>query len=87
MDVTSLVVGLLLSFVLIGAGAGWLAGRLMPGSGLLGNVTLGISGAFAGGFLFGLAPLSVEDGLIGCPITAAIGATVFLFIGGLCRKA
>ena len=89
MDVTSLVVGLLMSFVLIGAVAGWLGGRLMRGGGfgLPGNVALGVTGAFAGGFLFGLAPLSVEDGLIGCPIAAAIGAAVVIFIGGLIRKA
>lgn len=58
MDVTSLVVGLLISFLLIGTIAGWLAGLLMHGGGfgLLGNIGVGIVGAFVGGFLFGLAP-------------------------------
>lgn len=89
MDVTSLVVGLLMSLVLIGAVAGWLGGRLMRGGsfGLPGNVALGVTGAFAGGFLFGLAPLNVEDGLIGAPFAAAAGAAVFIYIGGLIRKA
>ena len=89
LDVTSLVVGLLMSFVLIGAVAGWLAGRLMHGGGfgLPGDVALGVTGAFAGGFLFGLAPLNVEDGLIGAPFAAAVGAAVFIFIGSLTRKA
>lgn len=82
MDVTSLVVGLLLAFLLIGTLAGVLAGRLMPdgGPGLPGRIAIGISGAFIGGFLFGLVPADVEVGLIGAPITAAIGATLLLFV-------
>jgi uncharacterized membrane protein YeaQ/YmgE (transglycosylase-associated protein family) len=64
-----------------------LGGLLLRGGyGLLGNVAFGIAGAFGGGFLFGLAPLSVEDGLIGAPIAAAIGAAIFIFIGGLIKK-
>ena len=44
MDVTSLVVGLLISFLLVGIIAGWLAGLLMYGGGfgLLGNIGVGI---------------------------------------------
>lgn len=89
MDVTSLVVGLLTSFLLIGIIAGGLAGRLMRGGGFgrLGNIGVGIVGAFGGGFLFGLAPFSVEVGLIGCPIAAAVGAVVLLFLISLIKKA
>lgn len=89
MDVTSLVVGLLISFLLIGTIAGGLAGRLMRGGGfgLPGNVGVGILGAFGGGFLFGLAPFSVEVGLIGCPLAAAVGAVVLLLLVGLIKKA
>ncbi len=88
MDVTSLVVFLLTSFLLIGAVAGWLAGRLTDGGGfgLLGNMAVGIIGAFVGGFLFGLAPVSVEVGLIGAPLTAVVGAAAFLFVVGLFKK-
>lgn len=89
MDVTSLVVGLLISFLLIGTIAGGLAGRLMRGGGfgLPGNAGVGILGAFGGGFLFGLAPFSVEVGLIGCPLAAAVGAVVLLLLVGLIKKA
>jgi uncharacterized membrane protein YeaQ/YmgE (transglycosylase-associated protein family) len=85
LDVTSLVVGLLLSFLVIGALAGVLAGRLLRGGGLglLSNVAVGIAGAFAGGFLFGLAPLNVEAGLVGAPIAAAVGAGLALYAVGL----
>ena len=47
---------------------------------MLGNIGVSIVGAFVGGFLFGLAPFSVEVGLIGCPIAAVVGAVVLLFL-------
>ena len=44
-------------FLIIGAIAGWLAGTIMKGRGfgLLGNMVVGIVGAFIGGFLFSAA--------------------------------
>jgi uncharacterized membrane protein YeaQ/YmgE (transglycosylase-associated protein family) len=84
MDVTSLVVGLLLSFLTIGALAGALASRSGRGAGLglPGQIAVGIVGAFIGGFLFGLAPLPVEAGLVGAPIMAAIVAALALYLVG-----
>ncbi len=78
----------LIAFLLIGAVAGWLAGLLMRGGGfgLLGNIVVGIVGAFVGGFLFGLAGLSAGSGLVGSLITAVVGAAVLLFIVGLFKK-
>lgn len=89
MNVTSLVVGLLTSFLLIGAIVGGLAGPLMRGGGFgrLGIVGVGIVGAFGGGFLFSLAPFSVEVGLIGCPLAAIVGAVLLLWLVGRIRKA
>jgi uncharacterized membrane protein YeaQ/YmgE (transglycosylase-associated protein family) len=79
----------LIAFLLIGAVAGWLAGLLMRGGGfgLLGNIVVGIIGAFVGGFLFGLVGLSAGSGLVGSLITAVVGAAVLLFIVGLFKKA
>lgn len=79
----------MLSFLLIGAIAGWLAGRLIRGGGLgpFANIAVGIASAFAGGFLFGLAPLNVKDGLIGAPIAAAVGAALVLLVVGRIKKA
>jgi uncharacterized membrane protein YeaQ/YmgE (transglycosylase-associated protein family) len=79
----------LIAFLLIGAVAGWLAGLLMRGGGfgLLGNIVVGIVGAFIGGFLFGLVGLSAGSGLIGSLITAVVGAAVLLFVVGLIKKA
>ena len=69
MSVTSLV-----SFLLVGLIAGWLAGQIMKGSGfgLLGNMVIGIVGAFVGGFVFQLIGLT-SDGLLGFIITATVG--------------
>ncbi len=68
--------GALIVFLLIGAVAGWLAGLVMKGGGfgLLGNMVIGIIGAFVGGFLFGLLGITA-GGLIGSIITATIGAS------------
>jgi uncharacterized membrane protein YeaQ/YmgE (transglycosylase-associated protein family) len=83
LDPTSLI-----GFLIIGAVAGWLAGLLMRGGGfgLLGNIVVGIIGAFVGGFLFGMAGISAGSGLVGSLVTAVIGAAVLLFIVGLIKK-
>jgi uncharacterized membrane protein YeaQ/YmgE (transglycosylase-associated protein family) len=79
----------LIGFLLIGAVAGWLAGLLMRGGGfgLLGNIVVGIIGAFVGGFLFGMVGISAGGGMIGSLVTAVIGAAVLLFVVGLFKKA
>jgi len=71
----------LLYFLLIGLAAGWLAGKIMKGHsfGLLGNLVVGVIGAFLGGFLFQLLGL-LTIGLIGNLISATVGAIVLLFI-------
>jgi uncharacterized membrane protein YeaQ/YmgE (transglycosylase-associated protein family) len=75
MDLTSILV-----FLAIGAVAGWLAGTIMKGggSGLLGNMLVGVVGAVVGGVLFGLLGISTS-GLIGSVITATVGAIALLF--------
>jgi uncharacterized membrane protein YeaQ/YmgE (transglycosylase-associated protein family) len=63
-----------LGFVVIGAVAGWLAGRFMRGDGfgLAGNMVAGIAGSFAGGM--------IGNGLLGRLLAAFIGAVVVLFV-------
>jgi uncharacterized membrane protein YeaQ/YmgE (transglycosylase-associated protein family) len=56
------------------------------GYGLLGDIVIGIIGAFIGGFLFGLLGISV-GGLIGQIITATAGAVVLIFVLRLVKKA
>ena len=43
-------------FLLVGLVAGWLAGQIMKGKrfGLVGNLVVGVIGAFIGGYVLGL---------------------------------
>lgn len=87
MNVAPLVWGLLTAFGLIGLIAGTLATRWPPAGrrGWRINLVIGLAGAYAGGLLFGLAPLDMEDGLIGGPLAAAVGAGAALFVMAACR--
>ncbi len=69
----------LLSFILIGLAAGWLAGQIMKsqGSGWVGDMIIGVIGALLGGFLFGLIGLKAT-GLLGSLVTATVGAVVLI---------
>ena len=70
----------LISSLLIGAAAGWLAGKLMRGRGFgaLKNILVGIVGAVVGGMLFRLAGF-YQTGLIAELVTATVGAVVVLY--------
>jgi len=83
MDLGGLVI-----FLVIGAVAGWLAGKLMKGSGfgLIGNIVVGIAGALIGGFVFSLLGISA-GGFIGSIVMATVGAVLLLYIVKLMKKA
>jgi len=78
----------LIIFLLIGAVAGWLAGQILRGYGfgLIGNIVVGIVGAFIAGWLFPRLGIALPFGTIGEILSAAIGAVILLVIIGLCRK-
>lgn len=78
----------LIYFLLIGLAAGWLGGQIMRGGGLglVGNLIVGVVGAFIGGFVFGLLGISVGGGLLGPLITATAGAVILLFLIGILKK-
>ena len=75
----------ILSWIIVGLIAGWLAGELMRGSGfgLLGNIIVGIVGALLGGFL-ATALFNVADPLSGINLTslvvAFLGSVILLAI-------
>ncbi len=71
----------LLSFLLIGLIAGWLAGKITKGRGfgVLGNLAVGIVGAFLGGFLFNILGLAAF-GFVGSLVTATVGALFLLYL-------
>ena len=78
----------LLYALLIGAIAGWLAGKLMKGGGfgLIFNIVIGIIGGVVGNWLFAKLNISLSSGIIGDILTGAIGASVILFVAGLFKK-
>jgi uncharacterized membrane protein YeaQ/YmgE (transglycosylase-associated protein family) len=84
MDPTALLI-----WLLIGAVAGWLAGLVMGGTGfgLVGDIVIGIIGAFIAGWLFPYLGLRLGGGIIGEIIAAAIGAIILLFVLRLVRRA
>jgi uncharacterized membrane protein YeaQ/YmgE (transglycosylase-associated protein family) len=71
----------LIVFILIGALAGFLAGKVMTGHGLgvIWDIVVGILGAFLGGWLAGLAGIGVTN-LVVEIIVAFIGACILLFL-------
>ena len=80
----------LIWFLLIGLIAGWLAGLVMKGggSGILGNMVVGVIGALLGGWLFSVLKLPVPGGpLIGSILVAFVGAIVFIAILRAVRRA
>ncbi len=74
-------------WIIIGAIAGWLAGKIMRGGGfgLLVNIIVGIVGAIIGGRVFGLLGITT-GGVIGTLITALVGAILLLWIISLFRR-
>ena len=74
-------------FIVIGAIAGWIAGKIMEGRGFgfLGNIIVGIIGGIIGGWVFGFLGISA-GGIIGSLVTAVAGAIILLFIVGLIKK-
>ena len=78
----------LIIFLLIGAVAGWLAGQIVRGYGfgLIGNIVVGIVGAFIAGWLFPRLGVGLPFGTIGQILSAAIGSVILLVIIGLFRK-
>jgi len=75
-------------WIIIGAIAGWLAGKLMRGGGFgfLINLLVGIAGALIGGWVFGMLGITT-GGIIGSLVTALVGAILLLWIISLFKRA
>jgi uncharacterized membrane protein YeaQ/YmgE (transglycosylase-associated protein family) len=79
----------LLWFLVVGLVAGWLAGVLVKGGGfgVIGDLVVGVIGAFLGGWLFSTLGASTGGGLLGSIVVALVGAVVLLFIVRLVKRA
>ena len=84
MDLQSLLI-----WVIVGGVAGWLAGLVVRGFGfgLVGNIVVGIVGAFLGGWLFGMIGFTFLPGIINTIITAFIGAVILLLVIRVVKRA
>jgi len=73
--------------LIVGAIAGWLAGKIVQGFGfgLLWNIIIGIVGAFIGVWLMQQLHVVPFAGFFGSIVNATIGAVVLLVIIGLIR--
>jgi len=72
----------LLVILLVGLIAGWLAGRIVDGGGfgLIGDIAIGIVGAFIGSWLMPQLGIHFASGIVSAIIVATIGAVVLLAI-------
>ncbi len=79
----------LIIWALVGAVAGWLAGVLVRGGGfgLLGDIVIGIVGAFIGGWLLPKLGIHLGVGIVATIASATIGAVVLLLLLRLIRRA
>lgn len=81
----------ILTWLIVGIIAGWLAGLVMKGKGfgLIGNIIIGIVGALVGGWLAG-ALFNVQNAISGFNLStiiiAFLGAVVVLYIARLTKR-
>jgi uncharacterized membrane protein YeaQ/YmgE (transglycosylase-associated protein family) len=79
----------LLTWLIVGLVAGLLASFVMGGTGLglIGDIIIGICGAFVGGWVFRALHVTVPmGGLGGTILVAFIGAVILLFIIRVLRR-
>ena len=73
-------------WIIVGIVAGWLAKMVVPGEGpggIVGDLIIGVIGAFVGGFIFqtfGHVGAAAGMGLLYSILVAFIGSVVLLFI-------
>jgi uncharacterized membrane protein YeaQ/YmgE (transglycosylase-associated protein family) len=79
----------ILTWLVVGLIAGVLASLVMGGTGfgIIGDIIIGIVGAFIGGWLFSAMGVAVPlGGIAGTILVAFIGAVVLLFIIRLVKR-
>jgi uncharacterized membrane protein YeaQ/YmgE (transglycosylase-associated protein family) len=72
----------ILVIILIGLVAGWLAGKIVNGTGygFVADIFIGIAGALIAGLLFPRLGVSLGTGIIASIIAATIGAVLLLVV-------
>lgn len=78
----------ILVILFVGLIAGWLAGRIVRGTGygIIGDILVGIAGALVASLLFPKVGIRLGSGLLSEIIYSAIGAIILLLIVRLVRR-
>jgi uncharacterized membrane protein YeaQ/YmgE (transglycosylase-associated protein family) len=85
---TAMGIESIIILLLIGAIAGWLAGKIVSGFGfgLIGNIVVGIVGAFVAGLILPRIGLGLGGGILAAIIHATIGAVILLYLIKLVKR-
>ncbi|MUL85474.1 MULTISPECIES: GlsB/YeaQ/YmgE family stress response membrane protein [unclassified Mycolicibacterium] len=77
-----------IGYIIIGAIAGWIAGKIVKGGGegILMNIVIGVAGALIGGFLLSFFLNTAGGGWWFTLFTAILGSVILLWLVGLVRK-
>ncbi|MEZ0381827.1 GlsB/YeaQ/YmgE family stress response membrane protein [Mycobacterium sp. pW045] len=77
-----------IGYIIIGAIAGWLAGKIVGGGGrgILMNIVIGVIGALIGGFLLSFFLDTAGGGWWFTLFTATLGSVLLLWLLGLMRR-
>ncbi len=77
----------LLVILFVGLVAGWLSGKIVRGAGfgIIGDILIGIVGAFISAWLFPRLGIHLGTGLVSEIIYSAIGAVILLLVVRLLR--
>jgi len=72
----------LIVIIVVGVVAGWLAGKIVRGGGfgLIGDLVVGVVGAFIGDWLLPQLHIHVGSGVIALIVNATVGAVVLLIL-------
>ena len=79
----------LIVILVIGLVAGWLAGKIMGGGGfgIIGDIIIGVIGAFIGTWLWGVLHLPmIANFWVSAIVIATVGACILLFIIRLIKR-
>lgn len=78
----------LLIILVVGLIAGWLAGQIVQGTGfgIVGDLVIGVLGAFFCSWLFPQLGIHFGAGLVSAIINATLGALILLLVLGLFRR-
>jgi len=77
----------ILVILFVGLIAGWLAGKVVRGTGfgIIGDIVIGIAGALVASFLFPKLGIHLGTGLVSEILYSAIGAVILLLVVRLVR--